>query len=388
MSKYKYAPYSYSKITLFQKCPFAWKCAYIDYREAERHPSLIVGEMVHKILQEYLVTLRNSSEQSNHPVLDNIVQKYAKNNPEYADEIAEYLPAMKNVTFPPVEKAGIELKLGLDEGFGPADYKTAFFRGKVDFTYRIEDRAVVIDWKTNRNLPDQQIIEKDIQTRLYALMVSAFAPVESFIVELNFLRYRVIRKLEIRREELEPLKEWIMTGIEPIESASRFDPTPGEWCGLCGYKTHCPECRAVTESLPSSIPASIDDDDDAKRLAGMLKLVIELRNKLQSVLKEWVEKNGPIDLSGEVLDLYEYETYKWSTAEQKSKLCEVLIKAGISRTQIWDIFSTNKTAVCSLLRKHRKKESVSEVLATGEKSTFKRLDFKKKQEQQALFPSD
>jgi len=376
----QYAPYSYSKIVLFNKCPYAWKLKYIDQIEEEKHPALKLGSIVHEVIAEYLKQIRDRGEQSNHVILEQLIKQQPASVKE---DLAPFIPAIRDIILPPGVKAGIELQLGVDQNFKPCEYssESAFLRGKIDYTYRVEDTIVIIDWKTNQFPPPQEVIEDDWQTRFYALLTGCFAPAEvtKFVIELNYLRHRKIRKLEIGRDELNRIKEWIIKNVEAIENEKNFEPSPGDWCELCGYHRLCPVVKPVLQSATSelAIPEKIATKEQATKLAGMLKVLDQVRDRLQRLLKEWISEHGGINIKGEVLDFHQVETFKWETPEQKSNLAKKLLENGVNQEEIWDIFSVNKTSVCSFARKHGLKDKIEEILSTGQRHVYERFCFKK-----------
>jgi len=380
---YKYTPYSYSKISLFQKCPYAWKLAYLDHIEPKKHPSLELGSLVHKIIAVYIESLKDRAEQSNHSLLEKIIAQYAGDK---QDELLPFLSSIKSFILLPSIEPQVEIELALDSNFLPCDFQSddAFVRGKIDYTYVIEDTAVVIDWKTNQVLPCEDEIKKDWQTRFYTLLLDPLLPdnVTKFVVELNYLRHSKVRKLEIPRDSVNEVRKWILSCVEKIESEENFSPTPGDWCSLCGYLHRCSVARSVLapvaeEPLIEKLPEKINSLEQAIKLAGALKVIDQVRTKVHNLLKEWVAEHGPVQISGEVLDFHKSETVKWETPEQKAALAALLVRNGVNKEEIWDLFSVNKTAVCSFLKKKNLKHLLEDALATGEKTVNQRFCFRK-----------
>jgi len=383
MSKYKYAPYSFSKLDLFQRCPLAWKFHYIDRIPEAKSPALIVGDLVHRMIKEYLSALQTKREASNHAIVDELLPKYVRLSGQYADEFQQYLSGIRSITLPPVEKVAIEAEVAVDTDWKAVSYDSedTLIRGRIDLAYRIEDVLVIRDWKTNRYIPSEQVIEKDKQTRLYALLCSAFpdaADVTEFTIELYYLRYGgTIRRARLSPDELEETKEWVLGLIEAIESEQHWEPTPGEHCEWCSYVNICDAVKKAVKVESATLPAVITSPQQAVEMARLYKVLGVVRNRLGELLKAWVEAHGPVEIAGETLDFYSVDVVRWNTAAQKAQLAKVLLDAGIERNQIWDVFSTSKSAVCSLLKKHGLTDHLEEALSTGEKSTMTRFDFRK-----------
>jgi ATP-dependent exoDNAse (exonuclease V) beta subunit len=161
--KYKYAPYSYSRLSLYEKCPAAFRFRYIDrVPELPPGPSLMVGRVIHKIVEEYLKELKKRREHTNLTLLDVLFEKARNGLNGLAEELEAYKVGVSNVTLPTFDKVGIEVKVALDVNLSPAQYDDkAFLRAKIDRVYQIENKLVVTDWKTDRHLPGKEVIKKD-----------------------------------------------------------------------------------------------------------------------------------------------------------------------------------------------------------------------------------
>jgi len=378
---YKHAPYSYSKFNLFERCPFAWKLHYIEKIPEVKTPALIIGDLVHRSIAEYMTHLKKTGCQTDLEKLSELTRKYGRLSGQYSDEYEAYIPAMRELTLPPVEKTAIEVDVAADADWRGCDFwaEDAFLRGKVDFMYQpSEETVVIVDWKTNRYIPPEAI-ERDKQTKLYALLGSLLVPdAAEFVVELFYLRYSYPRRATMTRGDLEETREWVLETVDKIESEQEWPPTPGAHCDWCSYVSRCPAAkRALGEAEDLVLPPAIETDRQAKELTELYKMLGVVRDRVGQLLKTWIEAHGGVEIAGEKLDLYPVESIQWSTPEQKGKLVTVLRQGGIAREAIWDVFSTNKTAVTSFLRREKRKKLLKEALATGERTVSVRFNFKK-----------
>jgi len=376
---YKYAPYSYSKLNLFERCPFAWKLHYIDKIPETKTPALIVGDLVHRTIAEYLGHLKETGRETDLGQLKRIIPKYTCLSGQYSDEYEVYVPSMEAITLPPVDRVAIEAEVAVDAGWQGCDYwaEVAFLRGKVDLLYQPDTVSiVVVDWKTNRYLPNNGVIERDLQTRVYALLASLFVPeADEFVVELFFLRHGEPRRTTVTRDDLEKTKQWVVETARRIEAEEQWSPTPGFHCDWCSYVQRCPAAKQALET--EHVPLAIATEKEAKKFTELYKMLGVVRNCIGEMLNAWVENHGGIEISGEKLDLYPVETVKWESPEQKGQLARILGEAGVPKEKIWDVFSANKTAVQRFLRQAKRKDLIEQALASGKRSVYTRFDFKK-----------
>ena len=369
-----HAPYSYTKLALYEKCPQAWKFHYIDKIPEKDSASLIVGRMVHEAVAEYINSLIKSQNQTNLSILDQIIDKYRANAGAYSSEFEEYVEGMRQIILPPVSEAAVEAKVAVNRSWRPVEYNKAFLRGRIDFLYHNGGTVVITDWKTNRYIPPQSKILEDRQLKVYALLTSVLTPTDNFVVQLSYLRYGGghHRIVELELEDLEETKDWVLRTVDKIESEEEWKPTPGAHCNWCSYIDRCPAAAsAITEDGPDTIRTP----EEAIEAAQQYKLLGVKKARLEAKLKEWVDQNGPIQVAGEVLDYHLSTTVKWETRDQKMNLARVMVEAGIPKEEIWDVFSASKRAVQSFLK--GKKELLKKALATGQEEASVRFAFKK-----------
>jgi len=259
------------------------------------------------------------------------------------------------------------------------DSEDTWFRGKVDFLYFTDRAAVITDWKTNRHVPDRTHIEKDMQTRCYALFAFFMKPeIEEAIVRLHYLRTSKVLKARVTRQEvMETVLPWIRETILLVEQERQWSPKPGNHCSWCEFLERCPLSRKVLDSGKRT-PMDLGIPEDALEMARLYRYLGFLKNRLKERLEEWVQGNGPIDLDGEVLDFHETERIEWPTPEHKHALAKFLLDQGLSRAEIWEIFSVSKTGLEKTLKGLGRTDLIPRALATGERISGKRFEFKKK----------
>ena len=104
----------------------------------------------------------------------------------------------------------------------------------------------IIDYKTSRKMPSQEMVDKNLQLSIYNLGLTRRWPhikPEQVKLSLYFLQHQ--EKISSARspEALEETKKEILSTINEIQERGKkmdFPPTPGPWCEWCPYKPICP----------------------------------------------------------------------------------------------------------------------------------------------------
>ena len=376
----KYAPYSYSRLVLFERCPHAW---YLSYDRGIKPPSSYaqkLGNVAHQVVETYYKTLINKKQSEDRELLKKIVHEFMKK---------ENLPELVNFEFqiPPLpkEKVYIEEWIAIDNKAQPVDdNEKAFLRGKIDLYYHQKDKIVIIDWKSNLFVnPDER------QLAFYAILLSFHADRKDFEFKFYSLKQNKSYFKKISKEELRPTWEWICKTIDKIETTKEWPPTPGPHCKWCGYLDMglCPiqkdlppmpkEGKEGKVELPK-IPEikTPQTAEEAIKLTAFLKVVEEIKERCRKALRPWVEKHGPVELNGTRFGLWEYSYTTWNTPEAKQKVAQSLLEADVPREKVWEVFNLDRRKLSSLLKREEKQFLLEEIEGLGEKATYSRLDWK------------
>jgi len=126
----------------------------------------------------------------------------------------------------------IEKKLAVDRSFETCDYWSAWSRGKVDLTVINKDAAVMVDWKTGKFKPSEQLM-------LYAGYGFANWPqVQKIETGFVWLKDRKLTKKVWTREEQPIIWQEFAPRVRRLELAHEKDQWPARPSGLC--KGWCP----------------------------------------------------------------------------------------------------------------------------------------------------
>ena len=293
---YKYAPYSHSKLKV-ASCPFLFKWQYLDKNPIpKKEPK--DGIAVHEAQQLYVdhcLKTKQASDLSAIPwIWEQACEKAKLMDDSGSAEMFENL-ARNTIVDSNVINSN-EYELAFKEDFSKCDWwdKTGFFRVKID---RVDEDPtgatppVIIDYKTQFNLPSQTDVERMPQLRTYAWagFRIMFKKSEEIIVRLIFPRYNcAIREVRFKRADVDRFQEQIMRKIDRTEKLTKFPPVPSDQCAFCGLlSTHCP--------LKDNPYAEVNAENAVEASKRFVQLSEELK-RLKKSLSVYAEEGGPVDI--------------------------------------------------------------------------------------------
>jgi hypothetical protein len=134
-----------------------------------------------------------------------------------------------------------EIRLALDSSFNPTDWKTAWSRGVADLLVVCGEKAAVLDYKTGKRKPSEQL-------DLYANYVFHHYPdVQTVRTGYIWLKDRRIDWKSHNRKHLHETWQTLLPRVRKLESAYERESWPARPSGLCnGWcpVTTCPFFKA------------------------------------------------------------------------------------------------------------------------------------------------
>ncbi|KXB03204.1 hypothetical protein AKJ45_02200 [candidate division MSBL1 archaeon SCGC-AAA261F19] len=288
----------------FEECPKAYEFKYIQRVEVERVRNIygFMGRRVHETLEKLHEDLRDGKRNS----LSKLLRYYNKtwdrrwasdiqapedSSPRHFLKIGARCIQNYYVNHEPFDQdrtIGTEVRLCPKVGANDEEYT---LRGKIDRLAITPDGQYRIhDYKTGRNLPTQERIDRDRQLGLYQLAVKQNYP-DAEDVELiwHYLRFPKDIRTSRSREDLKNLQREVVSLIREIERAEEKGAFPtmrgGANCNWCDYKQLCPEWSHLyeTEALPDN--EFLNEDgvvlvDELTGVEGQLNSLKEKRSKL------------------------------------------------------------------------------------------------------------
>jgi len=363
--------YSFSRLDLYDRCPWAFKTVYRDKIPRAQSEALQTGTVMHQLVADYLGRLIASAQLTDWEWARGAIPK--EPIAQVSEMVEMWERFYQTFTLPTVMDApGVENKLAFDADWQPCEFfsEAAYFRMVIDFHFRQEALGVIIDWKTNRAMP--QTVEKDLQLRTYGWgLKQAFYPdIQEVLLRLHFLRYGKEREVLLTHLDLAAVPDELQARIEVIEADHTFTPTPGSFCGWCGVTAHCPVMAKALVPVEVLAPAT---QEQAGKAASLLLTLQNLEKELAARLKEWVRQHGPVQVGDLVYGPTEVVSYDLDTRA----VVQFLLKAGLEREAIWPLLNLTKTSLDRELKKLKRKDLLRQILDQASRKITERIDFRK-----------
>lgn len=246
--------YSHSRLSSFEQCAFKYKCKYIDHLEPDFKQSIegFLGNQVHNTLE----WIYNHSEKEKLE-LDIVIQNYIENwNKEFNPTIKIIKP---NLTPEFYFNKGIKFLIDYFMKHKPFKDNTIATEKKIFVNLNQEgtcklvgyiDRLVhnketnifeVHDYKTSASIKSQEELDNDRQLALYSIAIQdEFNPLDISLI-WHFLDFNQTLTSKRTTEQLERLKQEIISLIKKIESTVDFPPNLGILCNWCEFQSKCPD---------------------------------------------------------------------------------------------------------------------------------------------------
>ena len=360
--------YSYSRLNTYSQCPWAYKTIYLDKIPRTKTEAMEVGTLLHRLIRDYLTRLITYREAT-----DWDWARGATPMTSHTDAAEIWEQFYSTFTLPPaLDAPGVERELAFDRNWEPCEFysEEAYFRMVIDFHFKQDGLGVIVDWKTNRIMP--QAVDKDLQLRTYGwgLKRTLYPDVREVLLRLHFLRYGKEMEVLLSPEDLDGVPEELRARIEVIEADQTFSPTPGSFCGICGVTAHCPVMSQALAPIEILAPAT---REQAEKAASLLLTIRQMEKELAARLKEWVKENGPVQVG----DLTYGPTTVTSYDLDAKAVVELLLRKGLDREAIWPMLGITKTSLERVLKKLKRQELIEEVLGQFPVNMTERIEFTK-----------
>ena len=354
MSKKHKNSYSFSRLELYDHCPWAYKKIVLDKLPRMPSEAMLTGKILHSLIAEYLTHLISHNLQTDWEWAEGIDHT---GTPSDVSEIWQRF--YNSFVLPPgLAHSGVEQKLAFDRNWRPCEFFSAkaYFRMVVDWFFQQGDLIVIIDWKSGRKMPVN--IKHDLQLKIYGwgLKRAVLSDTQEILLRQHFLRYGREQEVLLKAQDLDEVPHILKNKIRWIEGDQDFEPTPGSFCGLCGITAHCPVMANALISPEIMAPSTREQAESA---ASLLLAMQKLEKELSSRLKEWVKVNGPLPVGNLVYGETPYHIYDFNAQAIATRLLE----AGLSREEVWGILSISKNKLERFLKKVRRQDLLAEILA-------------------------
>jgi len=361
--------YSFSRLDLYERCPWAYKTVYLDCIPRAKNEARETGQLLHSLVAEYLNRLIATGQPTDWDWARGATPKEA-----LADVMEMWERFYGTFALPEgLESPGVENCLAFDASWQPCEFFSdeAYFRMVIDFHFRQESLGVIVDWKTNREVP--QTVAKDLQLRTYGwgMKKALYHEIQEVLLRLHFLRYGKEREIMLESQDLTDVPDELEARISTIEADKNYGPTPGSFCGLCGVTAHCPVMSQALAPIEVMAPAT---REEAEKAASLLLTLQKMEKELAARLKDWVKVNGPVEVGDLIFGPNEVVSYDFNP----KLVTSTLLEAGLMREEVWQLLSVTKTILEKGLKKLKRQDLIENVLSSATKRISEKNEFRKR----------
>ena len=211
--------FSFSSLSLYNTCPFAYKLSYIDKVKPVRSTALVKGSNVHSILEKYPEIQEKEYKFNENLIVSNFLNS----------EIGNYF---KDVLLN--KKTAREFKFGLTKNFENDTFKDSFFHGIIDLIFFENDELNLCDYKTGKFKENQDFS----QLLTYSLYFKNYDKIK---INYLYVEHNKINSKIVTKEDIENTQNFIIKTTDIILQDKTFKRNCGKHCSWCQFSEKCDE---------------------------------------------------------------------------------------------------------------------------------------------------
>lgn len=265
--------YSYSRLESFKQCPRQYAYRYIEKPDIEKQPTIEahLGTVCHETIQQIYKDLRLSKlmtleetlsfyedrwERNKSPNLRIVRDRYSEDN--YKATGKGYVQTFYETNRPFNDGRTLGIEKNVQIRLSDEVLLTGYIDRLVDHGNGCYE---IIDYKTSKDLPILEDLEKNWQLPLYQIgLMEMFSDVNEVSCTWYYLAHNKPITLKKTHEDLEKIKKDIFSLIGQIDQTEIFDPKVSALCSWCDYEIICPARKHFieTEKLSPEVFAKED----------------------------------------------------------------------------------------------------------------------------------
>lgn len=232
-SQFKFAPYSYSRLSTFESCPLKFKFTYIDKLSGtERNSVLDKGSYLHHCLELYPnkpYTFFDIPEEKLR-IYDSIIEEFL-----HCDLGKMIFFNDDSITI------GKELDFALDSTLMPCEFNSekALLRGSIDrLNYNVKDNILeVYDYKSGKyREPRFQTFDQVMMYAIWIFRNPLFRTVEKVRTSYVYIEHKMENVLVMERQYIKHYLTNYINKIKGPESCSEFSKNETKLCDWCDFR--------------------------------------------------------------------------------------------------------------------------------------------------------
>jgi len=242
---------SYSKLNTYRQCPLRYRYTYVERLPRRPRRLFRAARRIHHALMRWLTysrageprweDVRTAYESAWGAIQDPTVVEL-RDFQEGLQILQDYHTANREQPCRPVL---LEHKFSVP--LGPHVLVGALDR--VDAT---DSGYEVIDYKLDRELRSQEVVDEDLQLALYHLALEEGQGISPDALTLYFLRHNIQRTTSRTPGQSAELARWVIATGDEISRERQWKPCVGEQCLGCDFRAVCPAHTGAPLPAPTS----------------------------------------------------------------------------------------------------------------------------------------
>lgn len=235
---------SYSKLSAYEKCPYSYKKVYIDRVKTPYKKYFSFGHSLHAALEDfysgrlsYWLGLKKPSKEN----LISALRRHWKSEGYTSEEserafdeggqiLENYYEVFVRGDFSPAWR--VEPQFSFSAGRHQVG-------GFIDRIHRNDGGFEIIDYKTHRQIPEKETLERDLQLPIYYIGCTEYFRKKITAVSYIFLRHAKKVTYDVSRFDVGRIKQRIEMTADRMAGESDFRPRRNNYCGACDFKNEC-----------------------------------------------------------------------------------------------------------------------------------------------------
>jgi DNA helicase-2/ATP-dependent DNA helicase PcrA len=230
---------SYSKLNTYRQCPLRYRFTYVERLPRRPRRLFRAARRIHHALMRWLTYARNGS-----PRWEEVKAAYdsaygALQDPGVAEtrDYQEGLQILQDYHAANLERPCrpvlLEHKFAVPMG-------AHILTGAMDRVDATDSGYEVIDYKLDREVRSQEVVDGDLQLALYHLALEESQGISPDALTLYFLRHNIQRTTTRSPKQSAELAKWVIATGDDLGRERRWNPCKGDHCVSCDFRAVCP----------------------------------------------------------------------------------------------------------------------------------------------------
>lgn len=178
---------------------------------------------------------------------------------------------------------------GVEETFA-LDYGSYAIHGVKDYVDRVNDRVLIVDWKTGKTFYRKEDVENSMQGKIYALdEFKKNKDVQIVFFRIGMTEYGKVVGVVFYREDMDALETEVKMAIRyylNCHSLNVYPARPSSRCGQCPHISKCPH-NILTANLP--MIGQVDTDDLCTNAIKQIQVTQTYLSQLQEMVDSYTK---------------------------------------------------------------------------------------------------